>query len=135
MEICNKRICENETDSWAIAVQTKINGCLDFVAAEARYHGNCYLRFSGVKSVTTATTPKPTGRKINEEMMAYFNETCDWLESEAIIHSVCDFRKQMVLIANKNDIYVRYIKKLLEKRYGTSYFFHSQTRKRKHHIL
>ena len=40
--------CDKRDDAWASEVQKRLCGCLDLVAAEAIYHGNCYLRFKGI---------------------------------------------------------------------------------------
>ena len=42
---------KNENDTWAIEVNKRILGCIDFVASEARYHRDSRARFSGGKNL------------------------------------------------------------------------------------
>ena len=46
---CHQRIDEHRDDEWAPQVQGRVYSCIDFVAAEARYHAACYTRFSARK--------------------------------------------------------------------------------------
>ena len=86
------------------------------MAAEARYHAACHTRFSARK-LAQETEARKTERKKNEEMIMLFEETCMWLENNSI-HSVQEFRKEMIEICKEEDkdkVYdARYIKKLLK---------------------
>ena len=58
LSICEKRLEENCDDQWALDVQSKILHCIDFIAAEARYHHNCQLYFRMAKNKIDQETPK-----------------------------------------------------------------------------
>ena len=91
--------------------------CINFGAAEARYHAACHIRFSARK-LTLETEARKTERKKNEEMIMLFEQTCMWLENNISIHSVQEFRRKMIEICKEEDkdkVYnARYIKKLLK---------------------
>jgi len=58
------------------------------------------------------------GRKVNTEMMGNFVKACDWLESEAELHSVKEVQDKMRELSNGEEVYgVQYIKNLLVNRY------------------
>ena len=61
---------------------------------------------------------RKTGRKKNEEMILFFEQTCMWLENDVSIHSVQEFGRKMIEICKEEDKGkvddARYIKKLLK---------------------
>ena len=62
-----------------------------------------------------------------------FEQTCMWLENDISIHSVQEFRRKMIEICKEEDkdkVYdARYIKKLLENRYGDFIWFSEEVGK------
>ena len=88
----------------------------NFVAAESRYHVNCYARFSSQRDAVKLENSQP-GRKANTEMMGYFENTCDWLELKTVLHSVEVLQKMNQYVNDKTVYGVQYIKKLLVNRY------------------
>ena len=117
MKRCRQRIEEDSTDQWAIDVLSRVEGCVDFVAAESRYHSNCLLRFNLNKEPQKKSEPK-RGRKPSDHLMECFSKACVWLEGETLPCSVIDFRIKMTEFADGEDVYgVQYIKTLLTDRY------------------
>ena len=108
---------EEHWDEWALQVKRRVYICINFVAAEARYHAACHTRFSARK-LAQETEARKTERKKNEEMIMLFEETCMWLENNISIHSVQEFSRKMTEICkevDKDKVYdARYIKKLLK---------------------
>ena len=97
----------------------------NFVAAESRYHVNCYARFSSQRDAAKLENSQP-GRKANTEMMGYFENTCDWLELETVLHSV-EILQKMNQYANGKTVHgVQFIKKLLVNRYKQHISFCSE---------
>ena len=95
----------------------RVEDCVDFVAAESRYHSNCLLRFNQNKASEKINEPK-SGRKPSQELMDCFCKACDWLEVEMLPNSVIEFREKMMEFADGKDVYgVQYIKRLLTDRY------------------
>lgn len=70
--------CDQGNDAWAKDVHSRIEGCIDFVAAEARYHSKCYFAF--MQSVSSKIS---VGRPKDERMLGCFNSLCIWLENES----------------------------------------------------
>ena len=70
---CCQRIDKHRDNEWALQVQRRVYSCIDFVAAEARYHAARYTRFFARKlAQETETEARKTGRKKNEEMIMFF---------------------------------------------------------------
>ena len=80
LNICREKLSLNPEDPWALSIQSHIYQCIDFVAAEARYHQGCQVKCRlkrGLESDTIAS-----GRKQNKTMVDVFLQTCDWLEDQ-----------------------------------------------------
>ena len=101
---CEERMRENAEGEWTIEVIARVNDCSDFVAAESRYHVNCYARFSCQRDAKKVENSQ-AGRKANTEMMGYFEKVCDWLESETVLHSVKEVQERMADHANGQTVY------------------------------
>ena len=86
---CKKRLEVDVEDKWAIDVLASVEDCADFVAAESRYHSNCFVRFNRDKTAEKVENPR-SGRKRSKELMEYFMKACDWLEAEVAPH--CSFK-------------------------------------------
>ena len=57
-------------DKWALQVQRRILGCIDFVEVEACYHANCWLRFQSQRSsIDKPKAKKKKGRNVNSKQM------------------------------------------------------------------
>ena len=103
-----------------IEVNKRILGCIDFAASEARYHYDCRARFSASKGLLPQN--QNVGQNRNEQMLYYFGKTCEWIESEAEIHTVTQFRDKMrEYVCNYgcgDDVHcTKYIKQLLKENY------------------
>ena len=73
-------VCENRTDEWGFEVLWRLQTCGDLVAAEARYHTNCYSYFkSGKPKTILDTTKKPNlgGRPVDRKMSETFEQVCE----------------------------------------------------------
>ena len=117
LEKCKQRIEADATDQWAVDALARVEDCVDFVAAESRYHSNCLLRFNQNKASEKIDEPK-SGRKPSPELLDCFSKACDRLEGEILPHAVTKFREKMMEFAHREDVYgVQYIKKLLKDRY------------------
>ena len=125
LAICKTRLEENGEDQWALEVQRRGMDCIDFVAAEVRYHKSCSLRFQTKKVVGSPNDPpKQKGRCKNETLLEAFNKTCEWLELEADLVTLQQFRSKMLEHSANQDVYdIRYIKKILKDKYGANIYF------------
>ena len=88
----------------------------DIVAAEARYHNSCRLKFE------KSPTKLPTGKPIESEKHGNFEKACIVMENDMELCIVNEFHKLMLKIANENDsdvYYLRMVQKLTQK-YGSS---------------
>ena len=126
LNICKDRLCNDPDDQWALEVQSKNFHCIDFVAAEARHHHNCQLKFRMGKDYNKEeTAAKQQGRSKNLTMMELFYKACDWLESEYSTHTLREFHTKLTDIAAAyDDVYdIKYLNKLLIRHYGDHIFF------------
>ena len=116
MEICNKRIGGNPNDDWALEDKGRITNCVDFVAAEARYHPDCRIGFS--TEGKTLSADGFAGRPRDTAIMDAFEEACCWIETDCELHIIPDFVLKMKEIA-KSEVYSnKYVTKLLKDKYG-----------------
>ena len=114
---CQGRLEKKANDNWAIEVQGRIKSCIDFVAAESKYHTDCFARFTQQKEMKSSENLQ-SGRKVNIDMKECFEKTCQWLESELVFHSVIEVQEKMKEFSGKEDVYgVQYLKSLLTKKY------------------
>ena len=113
--------CASRNDSWANDVRNRVEGCIDFVAAEARYHRNCYIAF-----MRNISSSKPLGRPKDYEMLVWFQSLCSWLESEceAEMYTLDKLHEQMCAIAGGGEVYsLKRLKQRLQDHYGDHVFF------------
>ena len=113
--------CTTRNDKWGIEVQRRSLDCHDFVAAEARYHKQCYERFYSEKT-NDISSP---GRPLDQKSLKYFHLVCEWLESEAEIYSISEIHKKMSDIAGSGEnIYSqKWLKAKLQQKYKDHIFF------------
>ena len=64
-------------DSWGKTVLTRMESCIDLVAAEAVYHSKCMADFR----LNETETRKVRGRPNDVGMAEAFEGICDWLEA------------------------------------------------------
>ena len=113
--------CDKRNDSWASEVRTRIHGCIDFVAAEARYHRNCYSSF-----MLSISSVKSVGRPKDEAMLGWFNSLCTCLEGEGDteLYTLDELHEQMCRIAGGCEVYsLKRLKQRLTDHYGDHVFF------------
>ena len=123
LECCTKR-----GDSWAYEVQTRLQGCIDLVAAEAVYHAQCFSRFMLKKEkCSTLSTVKAQGRPEDAEMLQWFEMLCQWLESEAgaELYTLSELHAKMVEFSDdESEVYtIKRLKQKLQEHYKEFIFF------------
>lgn len=113
--------CQERNDIWAEDVKRRVVDCLDFVAAEARYHKACSEKFFSYYSVLKSPPNRPT----DTVRFEIFKSVCDWLESEGEVYSVSEIHAKMIEIAGDADYAYskRWLKHQLQKKYGDHIFF------------
>lgn len=131
LDTCKSKLESNADDEWALQVQKRTLECIDFVAAEARYHRSCRLQFENQNpSTDEPNAKKKRGRNVNSKQMESFDKACKWLEDEVSIHSMPEFRQKVKEFSGVNEPYdSRYLKKLLKDRYGSHISFSEENGK------
>ena len=132
LETCSTRLSFDPSDEWALAVQSRVHLCIDFIAAEVRYHHDCQLRFRMEKNLNENqnATKNARGRQKDEKKNECFKTACEWLESEVSIHTMKEFRMKLTEISGDIDMYdPRYLKRLLQEHYGDHVFFSEEVGK------
>lgn len=119
--------CDSRGDTWAAEVRTRLHGCIDLVAAEAVYHGDCLSRFSQQKDLKTPSiTNKVVGRPVDQQMMKWFEMLCHWLESEgdAELYTLGEVHDKMKELSGESEVYtIKRLKQKLEEHYKECIFF------------
>ena len=75
---CTKR----RDDKWGKEVLSRVENCIDLVAAEAVYHSACMAEFR----LNETETGNNKGRPEDKYMSEAFNTLCEWLENSAIFN-------------------------------------------------
>ena len=129
--------CEKRNDKWGFEVIGRLQTCGDAVAAEARYHVNCYRTFTGGRprsnvvqgeSQSCSNNSNVSGRRVDADLVAVFDEVCNWLEDyDDDLHTVVELQEQMrQRVSDPETVYsVKHLKRLLEQRYGNALVFAS----------
>ena len=113
---------ENTGDKWALEVLGRVKDCSDFVAAERRYHVNCYVYFQ--------TDPKRWKSHKLVQSLTQRWWACDRLESEIVLRSVKEIQGKMKEQVNGQAVYgVQYIKSSLTNRYQDHIYFCNESRR------
>ena len=128
---CKSRLECDPNDDWGLQVQKRTLDCIDFVAVEGRYHTTCRLRFQNQGSSTDEPkAKKKRGRRVNSKQMESFEKACKWLEDEATIHSMPEFKRKVQEFSGDDEAYdSRYLKKLLKDSYGCHISFSEESGK------
>lgn len=131
------QICEDRKDIWGLEVVSRLHTCGDLRAADARYHVKCYLYFSSGRQKPLPGMPSTDfnarGRPTDREMLGVFETVCEWMESgDCELFTIAQLHEKMVELAyDPEKVYgQKYIKKLLQKRYGDCIWFASICGKR-----
>ena len=96
LDICTSRLDVSSNDEWAMAVRTRIQNCIDLVAAKARYHQTCRFEFqTGRKLNGSVSCVRGKGRRTNNAKIKAFLVACRWLENEFEVHSMKQIRDKM----------------------------------------
>jgi hypothetical protein len=119
-------MCCKRQDTWAVEVKGRLQLCVDFVAAEAVYHGSCCAKFFSTGSHPCAT-PLPAGRPTDATMMNAFEDLCEWLESSSDVelYSLAELQQRMIdKGGNDSVVYsLKQLKRKLVERYEDHIFF------------
>jgi hypothetical protein len=120
-------IVDREHDLWAVSVLGRMDSVSDLFAADAIYHRNSYARFS--KNLPHTPRKVKRGRPRNEDSMQAFEMLCDKLERECEneMYTLRDLHDMMCQMIEVDDVYSRrYLKELLQGRYGEHIYFVSR---------
>ena len=99
--------------------------CIDFIAAEARYHTQCIALFKSERKLEASK--QNVGRPTDDLLLKAFGEACDWLEEEIDPVTVAQFEDKVTQIAKKKEVYGRrYLKQMLKDKYGVHIQFSEQ---------
>jgi hypothetical protein len=100
-------IADQRRDEWGDAVRCRVGNTFDSVAAEGRYHRECFVRFS--KSGCTSQI----GRPEDPVTAAAFSEVCDYIDnSDECQHAVADLLDVMLKASDRDHVYTNfYLKK------------------------
>jgi len=112
--------CSKRDDYWAHGVMTRLNDCIDLVAAEARYHKKCYTDFYFTnKSVSV-------GRPANEEKQNCFEAMCCWLDEEGNSEkmTLSELHEKMTDLGDGKEVYgIKRLREKLVEHYGEHIFW------------
>ena len=125
LETCKSRLQKDNDDKLALEVQSRISNCIDFIAAEARYHTQCMSLFKSEKKFERSKQNK--GRPKDDLVSKAFEEACDWLEEEIDIITVAQFEEKVKEIAQTEEVHGRrYLKQMLKDKYKGHILFSEQ---------
>ena len=105
----------------SLELQGRIQGCIDFVAAEAVYHRSCYQ-----KILSNTGSSASVSRPVKEAMTDIFDRVYCWLEeeTETEVISLSQVHSKMLELSNNEDTYSKtWLKKKLQERYGNPLLF------------
>ena len=111
-------ICENRNDETSRKIERHLLSVNDLIAAEARYHVSCRLKFEKPSPKNVAT-----GRPIESVKQEHFDKACLIMERDMELYTVNELHKLMLEIANGNEsnIYsIRMIHSKLTQKYGSA---------------
>ena len=130
LPICSKLLecCIKRGDSWAYEVQTRLEGCIDLVVAEAVYHAQCFSQFMlNKEKCSTLSTVNAQGRPVDAEMLQWFEMLCPWIKSEACaeLYTLSELHTKMVEFSdNESEVYtIKRLKQKLQEHYKEFIFF------------
>ena len=113
--------CRTRHDDEARAIERRALSCSDFVAAEARYHGNCRDLFNGKCRRTLNHEAK--GRPVKEMEMKHFNDLCEWIENEGELYTLSELQEKLKEISGCSEVYsTRSIQRKLVEKYGSNIY-------------
>ena len=80
-------VCSKRNDQLAKDVKERVINCVDLVQVEARYHDSCRSKFR-VGTVNEKNDEEThRGRPLDEQKALWFEQICDWMESEAELYT------------------------------------------------
>ena len=94
-------VCSNKDGDESRKVHRLLLSYHDLVAAEARYHQNCYTHFAR----NYALSPKSVGRPIDSTKERNFDSLCDWFESECELYTLHELWRKLAEITSSDDVY------------------------------
>lgn len=110
---------ENRNDDWGDLVRSRLEGVVDLVAAEGRYHSDCYARFSK-QPTQSPSTSAGRGRPVDDLLKESFIKVCDFIEeSDDCQHRISDLLQLMKSLSGRDQVYEsKYFKTLLLNHFG-----------------
>ena len=117
--------CSNRSDDQAETVARRVHSCIDLVAVEAKYHGNCKSLFLlKTSSKGHSAAQSKTGRREDEEMKDSFEKLTSWLDNETELFTVTELHAKMSELSNGAEIYSKkWLNTKLKEHYGESIYF------------
>lgn len=102
----------------------RVNDCVDFVVAKARYHQNWQVIFCGKH---LKPTNKNVGQPWNVAIIDAFEKACDWLEKEPELHSISKFAEKVWEYSESSYVFTnKHQTTLLWNKYGDHILIASQ---------
>lgn len=114
---CN---AEKRNDDWGKSVLVRLASVIDLVAAEGRYHRQCYQYFLRPGSALPGSAPLQ-GRQVDEEKSSAFQLLCKFLEDNDECQFTIDELLSTLNTLNPTEVNVyskKHLKRKLEKHYG-----------------
>lgn len=110
------RLANQRGDDWGDAVRSRVENTFDLVAAEARYHRECFAIFS--KSGSTENIGRPEHPLAAEA----FTKVCDYIDnSDECQHTVGDLLDVMLTASDDEHVYTfKHMKKKLCSHYSSN---------------
>ena len=120
--------CRKRGDEWATEVETRLNGCLDLLAADAVYHKLCHTHFmlNWKCPSSSHVLESKRGRKPDAAMLEYFEMLCLCLENEAEeeLYTLHELALKMSKFSGGNDTYsTQWLNQKLIDRYKDWMYF------------
>ena len=115
--------------SWKCAdyVLRQLSNCIDLVASDAIYHGQCESFFTKKCILTTkgTETEHAAGHSTNNAMKSNFEKLCKWLNEQTKLFTVSEWAscKNMFICKKYLNVYcLKWMKKQLEQHYQNIFF-------------
>ena len=117
----------DRTDEKSLKILTRLSGCSDLPAVEARYHHDCRSEFQ--LSMITSPEKNPRGRPNGKIQKENFDRLCDWLENEGELYTVQELFTKMKELSDTPEVSDNfystrnYLKTKLSEKYNEGILF------------
>ncbi len=117
--------CSRRDDAWGLEAMSRLQGCIDLVAAEAVYQDICLSKFLLDRDVSTKGHTF-LGRHSDKNKMKWFQMLYQWLDSEAgaEMYTLGELPAKMEEFSDGSEVYgKKRLKQKLQEQYRDSIFF------------